>query len=172
MELTDILSLDKWVELEKDIVSRSGLDASIFNIKGIRITNFKQWANKLCPAIKATDKGQSFICAVAHMNLAAQAMKSKSPVIEECDAGLVKLVIPVFVGDEFVGAFGACGHLLDEGEVDSFMVNKTTEIEEDKIEALSQGIKSISSETAESLAEYISGKISEIVMNYGKSGKK
>lgn len=163
MELTDILPLEKWVELEKDITERSGLDASVFNTDGIRITDFKQWANRLCPAIKATDKGQSFICAVAHMNLAIQAMKTKKSVIEECDAGLMKLVVPIFADQEFVGAFGACGFLLDDGEVDSFMINKTTEIDEEEIENLSEGIKSITTGDAESLVAYIEEQVGSII---------
>jgi len=166
MVLTDILPFDKWVELEKDITSRSGLDTSVFNIKGIRITNFRQLANKLCPAVKATDKGQSFICAVAHMNIAALAMQEKKPMVEECDAGLLKLVVPIFVRDEFVGAVGACGFLLDDGEVDTFMVNKTTGIDEEEIEKLSQGIHTITTEKAESLASYIEEKIERIVSDF------
>jgi len=120
MELTDLLPLEKWKELEKEITRTSGLDANIFNIDGIRITDYKNWANKLCPAIKATDKGQSYICAVAHMNLSAQAKQTQKSLVEECDAGLVKIIVPIFVKDEFLGAVGACGFLLDNGEVDLF----------------------------------------------------
>jgi ligand-binding sensor protein len=72
------------------------LDANVFNVTGYRISECKNWANKLCPEIKATDKGQSFICAPAHMNIAIMAMKTRQTVIEECDAGLVKLVVPFF----------------------------------------------------------------------------
>ena len=73
MELTDLLPLEKWAELETEIHARSGLESNVFNTDGIRITDNKVWVNRLCPAIKATDKGQAFICAVAHMNLAAMA---------------------------------------------------------------------------------------------------
>jgi hypothetical protein len=75
MKLTDLLPLEKWKEFEEDVTRRSNLGANVFNMDGIRITDYKSWANRLCPAIKATDKGQSYICAVAHMNLPA-ALKS------------------------------------------------------------------------------------------------
>ena len=78
MKLTDILPLEKWVELENDIHNRYGMDVNVFNTDGVRISEFKQWVNKLCPAVKATDKGQSFICAVAHMNIASQANRPGS----------------------------------------------------------------------------------------------
>ena len=165
MQLTDIAPVKSWVELEKEINRRSGLDANVFNTKGYRISELKNWANRLCPEIKATDKGQSFICAPAHMNLAVQAMKTKKAVIEECDAGLVKIVVPIFVNEDFVGAVGACGFLLDDGEVDSFLVNKMTDIEEDKIEELAEGIPSITTEKAKSITTFINEQIEKIVAN-------
>ena len=120
MKLTDIYPIEKWMAFEKNIHEKSGLDANVFNPDGIRITEYKEWVNRLCPAIKAIDKGQSYICAVAHMNIAAQAMQTRKPAIEECDAGLIKLVVPIFIGDEFAGAVGACGLLAEDGEVDDF----------------------------------------------------
>ena len=124
MKLTDIMPLEQWVDLEKEIHAKFGIDTNVFNTDGVRISEFKQWVNRLCPAIKATDKGQSFICAVAHMNLAAQASQTHRTVIEECDAGLFKLVVPIFIDNTFLGAVGACGMLLDDGEADSFLINK------------------------------------------------
>ena len=167
MDLTDIAPMEKWIELEKDIHRQTGLDVNVFDIKGYRISDIKNWANNLCPEIKATDKGQSFICAPAHMNIAAMAMKTRRAVVEECDAGLVKMVVPIFFADEFVGAVGACGFLLDDGEVDSFLVNKMTEIDEDKIELLTDGIPSISTTKAESLGRYIATQVDSIVRERG-----
>jgi len=165
MDLTDLLPVEKWKELEKEITRRSGLDANIFNIDGIRITDYKNWANRLCPAIKATDKGQSYICAVAHMNLSAQAKQTQKSLVEECDAGLVKVIVPIFKKDEFLGAAGACGFLLDDGEVDSFLVNMTTGIDEDDIERLSADIERMSTEKARTVVSYIEEEISKIISN-------
>jgi ligand-binding sensor protein len=163
MKLTDLAPLDRWIQFEKDIHKKSGLDVNVFDTKGYRISEFKTWANRLCPEVKATDKGQSFICAPAHMNIATLAMRSKQPVIEECDAGMLKLVVPIFSNDEYVGAVAACGFLLDDGEVDSFLVNKMTDISEEKVERLAEGINSITTEKAEILAQYITDQISRIV---------
>ncbi len=102
MKLNDILPIEKWTALEKDLHNRYGLDVNVFDTSGVRISDFKEWVNRLCPAIKATDKGQSFICAVAHMNIAAQAMQTRRPAIEECDAGLVKIVVPIFMDDAYM----------------------------------------------------------------------
>jgi ligand-binding sensor protein len=163
MKLTDIAPLERWMELENDINTRSGMDANVFDTRGYRISDQKHWANKLCPAIKDTDKGQSFICAPAHMNIAAQAMRSREPVIEECDAGMIKLVVPIFMNEEFVGAVGACGMKFEEGEIDSFLVNKMTEMDEEKVETLSATVPSIAREKAEELKQFIQEKIDAIL---------
>jgi ligand-binding sensor protein len=166
MELTDLLSVEEWMNLEKEIHLRYGLDTNVFNTDGIRITPYKSWVNQICPEIKATDKGQSFICAVAHMNLAVMARNSGQAVVEECDAGIVKIVVPVFVADTFVGAVGACGKCLDDGEVDAFLINRITGIDEEKVESLAQGIGIISTETTTELIAFVEDKLQKIIKQY------
>jgi len=166
MKLTDVLPVEKWVEIEEMIYEKSGLNASVFDINGIRITKYKKFVNELCPVIKANEKGQSYICAVAHQNLAVMAKKSKKSVIMECDAGLVKIVAPIFIDGEFLGAMGGCGLLLDDGETDSFLVNKTTGIESETVENLSVGIPVMTTEEAEAVAAFLEDKTAEILAGY------
>ena len=49
------------------------------------------------------------ICAPGNQNFMAQAEKTRKPVIAECDAGLVKIAVPIFNKDEFLGTAGGCG---------------------------------------------------------------
>ncbi len=166
MDLTDLQSLEKWIELEKDIHAYSGLDASVFNTDGIRITGHKKWANELCPVIKANPKGQTFICSAAHQNIAAQAQKTKKPVIDECDAGMVKIVVPVFLKDQFIGAVGGCGLLLGgDGEIETFLLGKTLEMEECDLEKLAKKVGSLTEQQAEEICTLISGRWDKIVSN-------
>ena len=167
MKLTDIAPLEKWLELEQKINVRSGLNASVFDDAGVRITEFKRWANKLCPLIKADEKGQNYICAVAHHeNIAAQAETTRQPVISECDAGLMKLVVPIFIEGKFLGVAGGCGYVLGNGEVDSFMVNKTVEIDKEKLKDLSADIPVMTMEQAQSHTEFILSEIEQILKIY------
>ncbi len=163
MKLTDLLPLEKWIELEKTLFNESGLSASVFDINGIRITDYKVWCNKLCPVIKAIDKGQTFICAAAHQNIAAMAQNSGKPVVEECDAGLLKIVVPIFSNGDFLGGVGGCGLLPENGEIESFLINKLTDIDEDEIEKLSKGIPEISMEKAEAIGALMKQKLEEML---------
>jgi len=163
MKLTDLAPLELWMELENDINTRSGMDANVFDIKGYRISPQKHWANRLCPAIKETDKGQSFICAPAHMNLAAQAMRGRATVIEECDAGMIKLVVPIFMDGEFVGAVGACGLKFEDGDIDTFLVNKMADIAEETVEDLSATVPAITRDRVEALGRFIVESVDAII---------
>jgi len=140
LRLGDLMPIEEWVALERELYRRSGLNASVFDTEGIRITDFKKWANSLCPAIKADRKGQTFICSVAHQNLAAQAKKTGKPAVGECDAGLLKVVVPIFLNSHFLGVMGGCGLLADGSEVDDFVIGKTTDLTDPDISRLSEGI--------------------------------
>ncbi|MGD2185991.1 MAG: PocR ligand-binding domain-containing protein [Desulfobacterales bacterium] len=166
MKLTDIAPLGKWIELEQKINERSGLNASVFDVAGVRITEFKRWANKLCPVIKADKKGQDYICAVAHQNMAAEAKRTRKPVIAECDAGLMKLVVPIFKNGKFLGVAGGCGYILGNGEVDTFMVNKTIGIADEQLMNLSGDIPVMTPEQAQSHTEFIQSEIERILKDY------
>lgn len=167
MKLTDLQPLEKWAALEAAIREKSGLRARVYDIDGVGITAKSGHANDLCPQIRSTAKGLTFICAVAHQNLAAMAQNARAPVVEECDAGLIKIVVPIFVGDEFVGAAGGCGLLMADGEVDDFMINKTIDLSEDRIAELTKSIATLSSDEVKALTDFI---VSEIQRAVEKSG--
>jgi ligand-binding sensor protein len=163
MELLDLCPLETWKALEEEIREQSGLNAAVFDTQGIRIIPPLKWPNRLCPEIKADPKGQSFICATAHMNLANEARDNREPVIAECDAGMLKLVVPIYVEDEFVGAVSGCGLLLDDGEADTFLVNKITGMQEERVEDLAAGMGAVSMDEARSLCRLIQTRVESIV---------
>ncbi len=76
MKLKDIMPIEAWVEIETEIHGRAGLNAAVYDVNGQRITDFKGFANQLCPALRETGKGQKFICAVAHQNMASRAART------------------------------------------------------------------------------------------------
>ncbi len=167
MELTDICPLSTWETLENDIFKKFNFQGSVFNPKGIRITEVKNWSNDLCPAIKSTEKGQSYICSVAHMNMNAIAKNTKATVVEECDAGFSKIVVPIYLEDEFLGVAGGCGLVAEDGEADTFAVNKITDMDEEKVQALAKDIPVISAEKMEAAVEFIETQVARILTEYG-----
>ena len=166
MELTDICSLSRWETLENDIFKKFNFQGSVFNPDGIRITEVKNWSNELCPAIKATEKGQSYICSMAHMNMTAIAKNTQTRVVEECDAGFTKIVIPVFYNEAFLGVVGGCGLVADDGEADTFAVTKITEMDEDKAEELATDLPIISAADIEAASQFMEEQVAEILAGH------
>jgi ligand-binding sensor protein len=97
MTLLDICPMETWETLETELYEKFNLQGSVFNPEGVRITSVKNFSNPLCPAIKSLEKGQTFICSAAHMNMTALVKQSRAPLVEACDAGLTKLVAPHFL---------------------------------------------------------------------------
>lgn len=170
MELIDICPLSRWENLENEIFEKFNFQGSVFNPQGIRITQVKNWSNKLCPAIKSTEKGQSYICSVAHMNMSAIAKNTQAKVVEECDAGFSKIVVPIFFQDEFIGVAGGCGLVAEDGEADTFAINKIAEIDETQVEKLAQDLPIISAEEMTAAASFIETQVTQILSEYADKG--
>jgi ligand-binding sensor protein len=163
MTLLDICPMETWEALEIDLYEKFNLQGSVFNPEGVRITGVKNFSNPLCPAIKAEEKGQTFICSAAHMNMSAMVRRSRKPLVEECDAGLIKLMVPIFYKDEFVGVAGGCGLLLQGGSADSFAVSKIADMDEAEVSRLSAEIPDISEETISQAVDFIQERIRQIL---------
>jgi ligand-binding sensor protein len=163
MKLVDILPVEKWEEIEKEINKRSGFNAAVYDAQGMRITEFKKWANRLCPSLRETDKGLNFICSVAHQNIAARVLKTRETIIDECDAGLMKFAVPIFVDNEFLGVAGGCGKLRGDGKVDAYLVHRTTGLDEAVIEDLSGDIEKIPEDRLESVINYVEKEVGAVI---------
>jgi ligand-binding sensor protein len=96
--------------------------------------------NSLCSKIRSIKEASSFICSQAQQFMAEVAKEERKPVIEFCDAGMLKLVIPVFRQNEFVGTLTACGAYIGGEELDAFFIEKSTKLNEQEIEALIQQV--------------------------------
>lgn len=163
MHITDLMPEEQWVEVEKDINERSGLCACAFDAEGKRVTSFVEWSNALCPKIKGDPRGVSQICAVANQTMSAEARESRQPVIDECDAGMAKIVVPIYAGQEFLGTIGGCGLLFEGGKVDTFLVSKTLACPEEEVEELARDMGTINRKDARAMAQYLMGRVDEIV---------
>lgn len=165
MTLLDICPVETWEALETELYEKSNLQGSVFNPEGIRITSIKNFSNPLCPAVKSLEKGQTFICSAAHMTMTAMVKQSRKPLVEECDAGLTKLVVPIFYKEEFIGVAGGCG-LLRKGEsVDSFAVSKIAGMDEAQVKQLGSHVPSVSEDTISQAVDFIRERIEQLLLS-------
>ena len=61
MKLVDIMPLEKWVEIEKEINRQSGLKAAVFDVEGVRITEslFHRVNRKVSSSFQTIDGEQT-----------------------------------------------------------------------------------------------------------------
>jgi ligand-binding sensor protein len=168
MELTDILSKEAWAAFEKELYDRFHINCTVYNTSGIGVTGKPNWCNRLCPEIKANKDSLAAICAPGNQNFMAQAKNTHKAVIGECDAGLIKIAVPIFGDGDFLGTAGGCGLMPEGGELETFMVEKTTGLSEAEILTLCQGMGSMTEEQAEEMAAYIEKRITEFMNDYNQ----
>lgn len=155
MEMTDLLTKEQWTDLEKALHDDWGVNACAYNTKGMTFTGFKNFINPLCAEIKSHPEGIQAICSVAHQHMAKQAQSTGKTIIEQCDAGMLKICTPIFVKGEFIGIVGGCGRVPEDKEVDTFTIHKAINIPLDAVEALAKDVPTISNEQAQSIKAFL-----------------
>ena len=163
MLLADILPKEKWEEFEKELFDRFHLNCTVYDISGQGITGKPNWCNRLCPVIKANNESLAAICASGNQYFMAQTEKTRKPFIDECDAGLKKIAVPIFVDGEFLGTAGGCGLLPVNGEVQTFLLEKTIGLSETQILKLCEGLGTITQEESDKIAVYIEKRIAQFM---------
>ena len=163
MELTEILPVEGWMQFEKELFDRFNINAAVYSTSGISVTGKPIWCNPLCPIIKANPESLELICIVGNQNFMAQAKKSKKSIIGECDAGLIKIAVPILVDGEFLGTAGGCGRLPADGEAETFIIEKTTGLNKKAISELCRGLEPISEDEARQAADFIEARLAQHV---------
>ncbi len=163
MKLTDIAPVEEWEALERALNKRSGLNSSVYNTEGFRITSFTAWANDLCPIIKSTPQGASAICALANQHATNKSKETRQPVIIECDAGFAKFAVPIFWNNEFLGTVGGCGYCLPGTEVDTFLIHKATAHDLQDLESKATSVKTITKEEIDGHIKFIQDELASLL---------
>ena len=82
---------------------------------------------------------------------------------------MLKLVVPIFINGYFLGVAGGCGCIEPNEEVDTFMINKTTGIDEKKLLELAEEIPLMTRDEAVSNAGYIENEIDRLTRLHDKN---
>ncbi|MFP4477262.1 MAG: PocR ligand-binding domain-containing protein [Desulfatibacillaceae bacterium] len=163
MKLLDIAPRDVWANFEKEMHERFSMSCSVNDTEGMRVTEYENWGNELCPTLKEHKEALATICAAGSQNFTQMAKLTGNPVVGMCDAGLLKISVPIFLDGEFLGTAGGCGALSEGEEMETFLVEKTTGMSGDEIRRLARGMPTVTEEEAWELADFCRRRLSEIV---------
>jgi len=170
MKPTDLLPADAWAALEHELAERSGLNSVVYDAGNNRVTDTVTWANELCPGIKGNPDSASQICALAQQNMLAAAAKTGKPMIEECDAGMLKVVVSILLEGELVGSVSGCGRLDPGSELETDYIAQATGLTPEEVATMARSIQPITEEQAEEHAAHIIERIQRIIADRGVSG--
>lgn len=163
MELTDIIPIESWRQLAEDVHKRFGFNSCIYNKDNFMIHSPVGWANEVCPLIKAGDS--RVICATSQQNFSKKVFKSRNPLIDECEAGFSKFLVPIFIDGEFLGSAGGCGCLIIGNKIDAFYISKLVSKDEEEIKRLLNTIPKIGKNTIEEALLYLQKRLEQIINN-------
>lgn len=162
MKLTDLMPVEKWVELQEELHERFSLNADIMNKDGKRLAG-NTWGNDLCRAIRGDAKGFGAICVPSGQMFLHLMQTGKKPFVEECDAGMLRISVPILHEGELVGAVGGCGVVPEDGEIDEYMIDMSTGMTEEEISELSAQVGVASEARVQEILEFIQKKVAEAV---------
>ncbi|QJB55479.1 PocR ligand-binding domain-containing protein [Pseudodesulfovibrio sp. zrk46] len=160
MELTDFMPEEGWVALQNELHQRFNLNADVMNKEGKRLRD-NTWGNDLCKAIREDAKGFGAICAPAGQMFLQLMQKGQKPFAEECDAGMMRVCVPVLKDGEFLGAVGGCGLVADEGEVDGFTIEMMSDLDAELITQAAKGVSVASEDRVQEIQDFIQERVAE-----------
>lgn len=166
MEITDLASRKQWAAFAEQLHERFNMNCTVYDATGISVTGEPRWCNRFCPRAKGNADFLATICAPGNRHFMTQAARTKSPVIGECDAGLLKVAVPVFSNGEFLGTAGGCGRLPRGGNIETFVIERTLGLGADEIADLTGGLKTMTIQQAEEMATFIEQHVAQLLDNF------
>ena len=161
MKLTDLAPEEKWRELQDELRDKFGLNADIEDGEGKRLFG-TSWGNDLCRAVRDDQKGFSSICVTAGQ-MFTHLLKQGEPFSEECDAGMMRVAVPVKRDGEVIGSVGGCGLMPTDGEIDPFTIGIMSDISEETVEKLSPDVHVADEDRVREIQAYIQKRVDEII---------
>ena len=158
MGVYDIRSKEEWQKILDDVCEEAGMPAALVDEKNTMMQVSGE-RNPLCSIIRGKKESLSFICGQTQQFMAEQAKSTREPVIDLCEAGLLKFVVPIFSGSDFKGSVTACGSCVPSEDIETFIITKNTEIDESEISTLAERIAEIDQEEVKNLVRRLFRKL-------------
>ena len=155
MNMYSIRTKQEWQKVLDSIHEELGMSSAITD-KENRVLQVSGERNPLCSRIRSFEEALAFICSQAQQSMAQETKKKKRPVIDACDAGMAKFVVPVFYQGDFVGTLTACGARIPGTELETFLIEKATKANGRDIEELIQLVPQCDEKTIAKVVQRLS----------------
>ncbi len=159
MNVFDIKTEEEWCGLLDGFHDQTGLAVSLTDPNG-KILLTCGVRNPLCQAIRDKPETLTYVCSQTNMAMTAEVKATRHAVLESCEAGLVRVAIPVLKDGELVAQVTGCGIAASKDEIDVFMLSRQLGLEETEINELVEKVVVGSEEDIEKVAEKIEDRLS------------
>jgi ligand-binding sensor protein len=135
MEALNLLSRAKWEETLHKFARQVRMAACLTDERGAIIL-CQQERRPLCLAIQANKDAKSAICSQVSSSMTQTMRSTLKPEVGICDAGLLRIAVPVIRLGFLVGQVTACGLTCDEEDVSTFLLGRMLDLPEERVQQL------------------------------------
>jgi ligand-binding sensor protein len=133
----DLRSKEQWEEILDRLAEDVNMTACLTDDKGVPFF-CRRDRYPLCAAVRDNADAITAICSQTNTVMLAAVVKTLKPEVDYCEAGLLRLVVPVLHGGAIVGLVTACGLAVKEEEPETFLVSKQLGISEEEAARLAE----------------------------------
>jgi len=152
LSVYDLNTREAWQELLDYMQSALGLPSALLDPENIILQSSGD-RNQLGREIRSRAKAKPVICGQSQQFMAKMARTQKTSVVDICEAGMVKLVVPLFQNQDYLGSITTCGAMLPEMAIETFLIEKATGMGKDTIDEMAEQVPTVQSEQLKQLAE-------------------
>jgi ligand-binding sensor protein len=148
----EIMSAEQWDELLEELASDSLMTSALLDSQGAVLRTHGR-RNALCKMIRQEGESRTSICSQTSAAMLEMVRVTLGPVIEECEAGMMRVVIPVVRGGVLAYQVALCGRLAHDGQIETFLLSKLMRVGEDDVSDLSRSVTLVARKYLRDLAE-------------------
>lgn len=147
-----IMTDAQWSEVLDDLAQRSLMSVLLTDAGG-GILRTHGSRNELCERIRADDDSRMAVCSQTNAAMLELVRLTLAPVIEECEAGMLRLVVPVVRGGILVFQVTACGRVAHGGGIEAFLLSRLLQMREDDVAELGRSVTLVARRYVRGLGE-------------------
>jgi ligand-binding sensor protein len=148
----DLKTDEQWDEILDRFARETEMTACLTDETG-SLPRCRRDRYPLCEAIRDSQEATTFICSQTNTAMLAVVKVTLKPEIDRCEAGLIRLVVPLVRTSRLVGQVFACGLAPKDEELDPFLVARQLGISEERVLELARSTPASSDEELRPLAD-------------------
>ncbi len=152
MKLFERMSKEEWNEILQRVAEDTRMTVGLTDENGNLVLQTQGERCALCTKIRERKESLTFICSQCNTAMLEEAKQALKPVLDSCDAGLTRMVVPILNEGVLIGQLTACGGAPEKEEIDLFLIARQVGTTEDEVAVLATRIPVVSTDEIETIA--------------------